>query len=171
MDKYHDYIEALRNKDEEAFAYIYNDTKNSVYAMIISVIKDRSLAEDVMQDTYIKMISSINSYKYSMNFRNWLLTIAKNTAIDYYRKRKHDVIIDVGEDEYLLGHTDSNNLSKLQSDELLSILTDEERQIVLLRIVDDIKHKDIAKIVNKPLGTVLWIYNKAIKKMKNYSRR
>ena len=46
------------------------------------------------------------------------------------------------------------------------LLTDEEKEIVLLRIVDDMKHKDIAKIVDKPLGTVTWLYQQALDKMK-----
>jgi len=166
MNNYDNYIAALKQKDEKAFEYIYNSTKASVYSIILSIIKDRSLAEDVMQETYIKMLSYINKYKIGTNFRNWLLTIARNTALDYYRKRKNEILVDISENEFLLPHKESNTVEKLQAEELLNVLTIEEREIVMLRIVDNIKHKDISIIVNKPLGTVLWIYNKAIKKMK-----
>jgi RNA polymerase sigma-70 factor (ECF subfamily) len=78
--------------------------------------------------------------------------------------------MDTSEDEYLLPSQGPDTLSKMRSEELMNILTQEEREIVLLRIVDNIKHKDIARIVNKPLGTVLWIYQKAIRKMQKYER-
>jgi len=48
---------------------------------------------------------------------------------------------------------------------ILEVLDEEERIIVLLKVVDEMKHRQIAKIVNKPIGTVIWIYQKAIKKM------
>jgi RNA polymerase sigma-70 factor (ECF subfamily) len=170
MNDYDYYIEGLKEKNEEAFEYIYHETKHSVYAMVLSIIRDRSSAEDVMQDTYIKMLSSINSYQKGKNFRNWLLTIARNQAIDYYRKHQKEILMDTSEDEYLLPSQGPDTLSKMRSEELMNILTQEEREIVLLRIVDNIKHKDIARIVNKPLGTVLWIYQKAIRKMQKYER-
>ena len=52
--------------------------------------------------------------------------------------------------------------------DLVKPLDETEKQIVLLRAVDEMKFKDIAKVVDKPLGTVLWIYNKAIKSLKDY---
>jgi RNA polymerase sigma-70 factor (ECF subfamily) len=170
MNDFDDYIEGLKGKSEEAFEYIYHETKHSVYAMILSIVRDRSLTEDVMQDTYIKMLSSINSYQKGKSFRNWLLTIARNQAIDYYRKHKKEVLMDTSEDEYLLPQQNSDTMNKMRSEELLGILTEEEREIVLLRIVDNIKHRDIARIVDKPLGTVLWLYQKAIRKMQKYER-
>ncbi|MFA6936431.1 MAG: sigma factor-like helix-turn-helix DNA-binding protein, partial [Bacilli bacterium] len=50
----------------------------------------------------------------------------------------------------------------------LTVLTKEEREVVFLHINNDLKHREISKVINKPLGTVLWIYNKAIKKLKDY---
>lgn len=166
MMDYDSYIDDLILKDEETFRLIYDDTKNAVFGIIIPIVKDRNLAEDVMQDTYIKMISSIRSYKRNGKFFNWLLTIARNQAIDYYRKRSRETILDYsdGKNESLL--VDNNNYTfSLETNRLLDLLTDIEREIVLLKIVNDFKFREIADFVNKPLGTVLWIYNKSIKKM------
>ncbi|MGI6710875.1 MAG: RNA polymerase sigma factor [Bacilli bacterium] len=158
-------IEKLKERDEEAFEYIYNETKEAVYAMILSIIRDRSLAEDVMQDTYMKAIQSIYQFKEGNSFKNWILTIAKNQAIDYYRKRKRELLIDASESEFMLPHEAPRTSLQLEMDELLDILTVEERQIVTLKIVDDMKHKDIAKLLDKKIGTVMWLYNQAMKKM------
>lgn len=166
MLDYDSYVDDLILKDEEAFRIIYDDTKNAVFGIIISVVKDRNLAEDVMQDTYIKMIKSIRIYKRNGKFINWLLTIAKNQAIDYYRKRNKEVLLDYNDEtnEPLL--KDDNNFTfSLETNRLLDLLNDIEREIVILKIVNDFKFREIADFVNKPLGTVLWIYNKSIKKM------
>ncbi|MFA7506956.1 MAG: RNA polymerase sigma factor [Bacilli bacterium] len=166
MLDYDSYVDDLILKDEEAFRIIYDDTKNAVFGIIISVVKDRNLAEDVMQDTYIKMIKSIRIYKRNGKFINWLLTIAKNQAIDYYRKRDKEVLLDYNDEtnEPLL--KDDNNFTfSLETNRLLDLLSDIEREIVILKIVNDFKFREIAEFVGKPLGTVLWIYNKSIKKM------
>lgn len=55
---------------------------------------------------------------------------------------------------------------EIKIDKYLSVLDTDEKQVVMLKIVRDLKHKEIAEILDKPLGTVLWLYNKAIKKMK-----
>ena len=76
-------IERLKLKDEVAFEYIYSVTSKLVYTVIIGIVKDHSATEDLMQDTYIKMIQSINSYNNKHKFNNWLTKIARNTAIYY----------------------------------------------------------------------------------------
>jgi RNA polymerase sigma-70 factor (ECF subfamily) len=161
------YIELLVQKNREAFQYVYQETKQSVFAIIIAVVKDKSLAEDVMQDTYIKMLSYINYYDKNKNFKNWLLTIAKNCAIDYYRKRQHYVVIDTEEQEYLLPATEDNNDNKLFAKQILEKFSVSERQILLLHLTEGMKFKDIASVLNMPLGTVLTNYNRAIKRVKN----
>ena len=163
-------IELLKQKDDEAFEYIYNYTRSSVYAIIISIVKNQDLTEDLMQDTYIKMIESINSYNPKYNFKSWILTIARNKAIDSYRRRKKEQLIDIHEEEFILPSTKSDVDNQFNANFLLSALDDEEREIVLLHAVDDYKHREIAEIMGKPIGTVTWIYNKAIKKMKKIGK-
>ncbi|HOF43584.1 MAG TPA: sigma factor [Bacilli bacterium] len=71
-----------RDEDEDAFVYIYNQTKAAVYSVVMNVLHDRTQTEDVMQEVYITMVKSINSYQENGKFLSWLLTIAKNKAID-----------------------------------------------------------------------------------------
>ncbi|MGD9761784.1 MAG: RNA polymerase sigma factor [Candidatus Izemoplasmatales bacterium] len=164
---YEDYINLLIEKDDEAFQFVYENTKKGVFSMIISIVKNKAATEDLMQDTYIKMIEKIHQYKKGKNFYAWLLQIAKNTALDYYRKHKNEVVYDPQEQSYYHDSlkTDEKTYSVL---DLVKPLNDLEKQIVLLRAVDQMKFKDIAQIVDKPLGTVLWIYNKAINSLKTY---
>lgn len=137
--------------------------------MIISIINNKAATEDLMQDTYMKMIKYIKQYKRGRNFYSWLLQIAKNTALDYYRKEKRMRVLDPQENDYVFNKNfeESNEYEVL---ELVKSLDDLERQVVLLRVVSNTKFKDIAKIIDKPLGTALWIYNKAIQKLQKNVR-
>lgn len=159
-------IEKLKVKDELAFEYVYTKTKSLVYTVIISVVKDHNQTEDLMQDTYIKMIKSINSYDNKYRFNTWLATIARNTALDYYRKQKKQYSVDIHESEYLFPLERSLQDDEISTNYILSLLDDEEREVVMLYSLDEYKHKEIAIILNKPIGTITWIYNKAMKKLR-----
>lgn len=159
-------IEKLKFKDELAFEYVYTKTKSLVYTVIISVVKDHNQTEDLMQDTYIKMIKSINSYDNKYRFNTWLATIARNTALDYYRKQKKQYSVDIHENEYLFPLERSLQDDEISTNYILSLLDDEEREVVMLYSLDEYKHKEIAIILNKPIGTITWIYNKAMKKLR-----
>jgi len=159
-------IEQLKNRDEKAFEYVYTETKKGVYIIIFNVIKDHDLTQDLMQDVYLKMLERIHQYHSKTNFYNWLLMIAKNLAIDTYRREKKLVHYDEVDYDQTLSAQDDTPDQKDEFNRLLSVLTEEEKEIVLLRIVDEMKHKDIAKLVDKPVGTVTWLYQQALDKMK-----
>ncbi len=167
---YSSYIKAIKKHDEQAFGAVYHETKHAVYAMILPIVKDRSLAEDVMQETYIKMLKSIDQYQKKYKFINWLLTIAKNTALDELRKRSHDSSVSPLDTDDLFIAKESSIETRLITEHYLSLIPDEEKQIVLLKVVGDLKHKEIAQLLGKPLGTITYLYNKAIKTMQRYER-
>lgn len=160
-------IEKLKKKDNEAFEYIYNYTKSSVYGIIINIVKSRDVTEDLMQDTYIQVVKSINSYNSDYKFSSWVIMIARNKAIDYYRKNKKEMLIDITESEYLFPNVKSDVTNELNANYYLSLLDDDEREVVILYAMENYKHKEIAKILNKPVGTITWLYNKAMKKMRD----
>lgn len=162
-----DYLDRLAEKDDEAFAAVYENTKRGVYSMIVAIVRDRHATEDLMQDTYIKMLKNIHSYQRGRNFTAWLFEIAKNLAYDHLRQNRAVRPADPQEESYLFdqaqppaGNTD------FTLEEMMSPLDPEERQVVLLRTVSETKFKDIAVLMDRPLGTVLWIYNKALAKMR-----
>ena len=160
-----EYINRLKKRDEKAFEYIYISTKRAVYSMVFSVIKNHQVTEDIMQDVYMKMLSSIHQYQSNTNFFNWLLQIAKHQAIDYYRKKSNEVSLDELDFIELVPSNQDKPDEVDQFNRMMELLDDEERTVVLLKVVEGLKHKQIATIVGKPLGTVLWIYQKALKKL------
>jgi len=166
LDKHQ--IEQLKQRNEALFENIYEETNRGVYSMIFSIVKDHAKSEDLMQDVYMRMLIKIDQYKVGTNFKNWLLQIAKNQAIDMYRKDKKFAHMDDEDIHHMEASKDENPEEEDQFNRMLSVLDDLEKTIVILKVVDDLSHKDIAKIVNKPLGTVLWLYQRALNKLKAY---
>ena len=150
-------------KDEQAFKLIYNETKKNVYAIIRSIVKNEQITEDLMQDTYIKAIEKIRSYKRNGKFQVWINSIAHNISVDYFRKNKKTIALE--DVEYQL-KTEVNHESRMIAEALLKTISPIEKQIVLLHVIDNYTFKDIAELIDKPIGTVLWLYNKAIQKMR-----
>lgn len=163
-------IKRIKLQDNLAFDELYDITRRSVYAIIYSIVQDRMETEDLLQDTYMRMLASLESYNGKVKFTTWLLTIAKNLAIDHYRKHKRIQNIDIQEQEYLFPTQKAEQYTEYESFKYLSILTEEERTIVLLKIVDGMKHHEIGKLLDKPKGTVMWAYNNALKKMRDYGK-
>jgi RNA polymerase sigma-70 factor, ECF subfamily len=164
-----DYLDRLEDRDEEAFQAIYERTKKGVYAIIVALVRDRKTTEDLMQETYMKMLQKLDTYERGRNFAAWLFQIAKNLAYDYLRKNHGELVKDPQEDSYLFDRVSETISPETPSmNEMLAPLDATERQIVLLRVVSETPFKDIAQSLDKPIGTVLWLYQRALKKMKRH---
>jgi len=163
-------VRKLQNGDMAVFDAIYYETKSFVYYTILQIVKDRSLAEDLMQDTYLKGLEKIHSFKATYSFKSWLVMIARNLAINEYNRRKRELSFDPNEDEYIFGTVESGSEKQLIVKEMLELLKPEEQEIVILHVIGDLKHREIAAMLGKPLGTITWTYNQAINKLREYER-
>jgi RNA polymerase sigma-70 factor (ECF subfamily) len=158
-------LDALRRKDEVAFREIYEQTRKGVYAVIVAIVKNRQTTEDLMQDTYMKMLANLDKYEPGRNFNAWVVQIAKNLALDHYRREHRTIAADPQEQSYLFDRPIEGEAGEYDLETLVAPLEREEREIVLLHVVSNAKFKDIADSVGKPLGTVLWMYSRALKKI------
>ncbi len=155
----------------DAFEQLYLRTSKIVYSYVLAILNNHERSQDIMQDTFIKIKEAANRYKSQGKPLAWILRIAKNFALMSIRKSSREQLTDIEENEYLL-----NKSAELNVDEsivlkaALKLLKDEEREIVFLYLISGMKHKEIAEILNKPLGTVLWKYNGALKKLKKELR-
>ena len=161
------YMTLLRRGDETAFEIIYEKTKRGLFAFILSYCKNYHTAEDLMQSTYIKLRSSIDSYKPGSNAGAWLFTIAKNLTINEAKKNRREVSSDFSEKENEFGEYNMDeNLTSPLLKTMRENLNETELRIVLLYLVSGFKHREIAQMLEKALGTVLWSYRNAIGKIK-----
>lgn len=154
-------IYELKHDNLDFFDDFYDLTKKQVYYAIMMIVKDVEATEDIMQDTYLRFLNNINRYKDNTNVIAFIVTIARNLAINYYNRRKKEMYFDYTNYEDFHSHKDTPLL-----DLMYETLEGEELQVFTLHIIDELKHREIAKIMKKPLGTITWLYNKAVKKMK-----
>lgn len=156
-------VERYRNGEQELFDDIYYETQKGVYLSISTIINDKSTVEDLMQDVYIKAINNLASYRVGTNFSAWICTIARNHAINYYKRKKRETLVDEIDEDYLFTANDNRDSVLAKA---LAILEGKERDIILYHIVLNFKFKDIANMLNIPLSTAFFIYKKALNKIK-----
>ena len=109
------YVNLYRSGNEKAFDSIYKETLPLVRVAIYRYIQNKNVIEDLIQDTYMKVAKGIKVYD-SHNFKNWIYTIAKNTTLDYLKKKKEIIsdnldYVSTGSNPYLnyaLNHLDDN---------------------------------------------------------------
>lgn len=165
-DKIENYIFNIQNDDKKALAHLYEEIRNSVYSFALSIVKNPIVAEDVLQDTIIKIYQASNLYKAKGKPMSWILTITKNNAL--MKLRELNKITELSEDDW---NNISNN-ENINKEELLLLksslneLSIEEREIVNLYALSGLKHREIAKLLDLPLATVLSKYHRAIKKLR-----
>ena len=153
--------------DRNAFARLYALTRGAVYALALSLLRDCQEAQDVSQDTFVKVWESAPGYQSQGSPMAWLLTIARNLARSRLRQGGRQVELDEEEWNALpasLPAVTSEDRVVLQ--EALAGLGAEERQIVLLHAVTGLKHREIALLLELPLSTVLSKYHRGLKKLK-----
>lgn len=151
--------------DESAFEEIYNQTQKTVYYIALSVVKERSLAEDVMQTVYLNVLKNAKQYRAGTNAAAWIARITKNEALNLIKKRRRVSYLDerVNVQLFGTGHTDDYGLLV---DLARRILPEDEFAILMLVAAAGYKRREIARMLDMPLNTVTWKFNNATKKMR-----
>lgn len=160
--------------DAEAFHQLYQNTDKTMYSFILSITRNPQDAEEIMQETFLKIWISAGSYQSQGKPLAWMFTIARNLCYMKFRSQKHEAdigLLDLSEKE--LGEFCPQIEDAADRQVLLAamqILKEEERQIVLLHTTAGLKHREIAADLQIPLPTVLSKYNRAMKKLQQYLR-
>ena len=160
--------------DKEAFQRLYQNTDKTIYGFILSILRNPQDAEEIMQETYLKIWTSAAGYKSQGKPLAWMFTIARNLCYMKFRDQKREADIglsDLSEGE--LGEFCPQieyAADKMVLKAALHILNEEERQIVLLHTTAGMKHREIAADLEMPLATVLSKYNRAMKKLQKHLR-
>jgi len=163
-------LNRFRNGESTAFDCIVDRYRKPLFTYLIRLVGDRHSAEDIFQDTFLKVIKGLKAYHEQNKFNNWLFGIAHHLAIDFLRKaqRKQKFFsqgdIDSEKEIKLENISDLNLLPDEQTEqqelrkalnEAIQQLPIEQRQVFLLREHSDLTFKEIAEMLEKPLNTVL----------------
>jgi RNA polymerase sigma factor (sigma-70 family) len=154
--------------EQSCFEKLIHRHKNKVFAYISLYIRDQALAEDIFQDTFLKVIQSVKSGKYSDNgkFLSWVMRIAHNLIIDHFRRIKQ--MNTISNDNYESDLFNSKSFAEdnveddmikrqIQKDirNMISHLPDDQREVVILRHYAGLSFKEIADITDVSINTAL----------------
>ena len=168
-DKLERKISELKAGNSRAFDYIYEQTNRSVYFAVLYIVRDRMYAEDILQETYVRAIRSLDSYKAGTNFVGWLTVIGKNLALNHVKRAQREVSTDFDADAHKYG-TAETELPYI-FDLAAKILAEDEYEILMLCQVSGYKRREVAQMLHIPIGTVTWKNNEALKKLKAYLQK
>lgn len=159
-------LSAMKDQDMKALEELYRRTSASVFGFALSVLKNVQDAEDVMHDLYVAVWSAAGQYYPADKPMAWIMTITRNLCLQKLREyRKRSDIPQEDWETYISGNQNMSSEDKLILAECLRTLSDEERQIVVLHAVAGFKHREIARLLEAPLSTILSRYNRALRKL------
>ena len=157
--------------NEKAFEVLMMRHKDCVYRSILSKIRNPALAEDIFQETFIKIVKTLKlgNYNEEGKFLPWAMRIASNMVIDHFRKSKKYRFISESSsmsDDYNIFHTlsmDDRNveeeISKLESEnaavEMVKHLPENQREILIMRLFQEMSFKDISETLDISINTAL----------------
>lgn len=157
----------LAQGDQSALEELYRRARTSVYGLALSYLKHTHDAEDVTQDTFVRIWENAPRYRPQGMPLAWILAVARNLALMKLRERGKTQALEPEEWERLAVDSPlvtAEDRQVLQT--ALSGLSDEERQVVILHAVTGWKHREIADLLELPLSTVLSKYRRALSKLK-----
>ena len=161
-------IERYQDGDVHSFELLIGRYQKQVYSYILTLVKDKQLADDVFQDTFVKVIQTVKSkaYKDDGRFVQFAMRIAHNLVIDHFRKENRIPTVESSSEDYnyidnvpITDHSVEQGLvvDQIYSDlhRMITFLPDEQREVLRMRIFDDMSFKDIADINNVSINTAL----------------
>jgi len=171
---------------DAAFRELVRRYERPVFSLLYRMVRDRALAEDLAQETFIKVLNGIKSYRPEFKFSSWIFKIANNAAIDHIRRRSLDTLSLDGAPNadtpeamkataIQLDAKGETPLQELENRELGSAieraigrLRPEYRACILLRHVEGYSYEEIAETLDLPLGTVKTYIHRARNELRGY---
>lgn len=165
-------VALAREGREAAYRELIRRYERPVFSLVLRMVRDHQLAEDLAQETFIKALNAIGSYRPEFKFSSWIFKIANNAAIDHLRRREVDTLSidgapnattpdDIEATALQVGDRGETPLAELEARELggaieraIGRLRPEYRSCIMLRHVEGLAYEEIAQLLDLPLGTV-----------------
>ncbi|WP_291114595.1 RNA polymerase sigma factor [Flavobacterium sp. UBA6135] len=160
-------VKSYVSGDENALSLLIERHQSKIYGFIYSKISDRDVSDDIFQDTFIKVIKTLksNSYNEEGKFLPWVMRIAHNLVVDHYRRNKKMPMFRETEDFSIFSimtdnsQTIENQLitNQVESDlkRLIEELPDDQKQVLVMRMYQDLSFKEIADLTGVSINTAL----------------
>ena len=176
-----DYIDG----NNRAFDELLTRNQEKIFTYIMYVVKDEDLANDLFQETFLKVITKLQNHQYadSGKFLWWLTRIAHNVIIDYYRAQKSDKVVDAPRENDLSNLRSDNVMDGNRENELsnaqvlkdvkrlMDALPEAQRDVVYMRFYQELSFKEIAKLTNVSINTSLGRMRYALINLRRLTRQ
>ena len=154
-----DLVELASRGDQQAFEYLFTRYREALTRLFEQRIGDKDTAADLLQETFIKVYLHLDDYSRSYTFGQWIYTIAKNTLVDHLRRRTNDLSIN---DRFRAPQatTPSPEESVIMNQSrhhfycALEELSEEYRQIIEMRFLEEYSYEEIAEKLGRPINTI-----------------
>lgn len=166
-------VALLKNKDQKAYNYLYDNYAGALYGVIIKILDKQETARDLLQEVFVKIWRNIDSYDAGRGrLYTWMLNIARNAAIDTlrssgYNQEKNTLYSIDSMPAYEGGLSISMKTDHIGLKQLLLVLKEEYRQIIDLAYFKGYTQEEISKELDIPLGTVKTRCRKALLQLKD----
>ncbi len=161
---------SLKQRQEEAFSYLYDHYSGALYSIILNIVPDKDLANDVLQEVFIKIWRQIESYDNTKGrLFTWMLNVARNASIDTVRSKgfqKNQQSRELTENVYHLGGSTQLNTDKIGLKKLVNNLKEDYRVLIELSYFQGYTQDEISKMLQIPLGTVKTRMRSALTQLK-----
>ncbi len=177
---------AARQGEEAAYRELLRRYERPIFSLIFRMVRDRELAEDLSQETFVKALNALDSYRPEFKFSSWIFKIANNAAIDQLRRRELDTLSLDGSPNadtpeaieataLQIGADQESALEEVEARELgtaieqaIAKLRPEYRSCIMLRHVEGLAYEEIAQTLDLPLGTVKTYIHRARHELRRY---
>lgn len=160
-------FDLMKQKHKQGFELLYKNYFRLMYGIAYSVSNQDELSKDAIQNTLMKLYL-LDEKKFPDKYHlTWLYTVVKNETLMLLRKEKSSVEFDMVKE--VLPQMDQaieQFVDLQQYYDMISPLNAKQKQIVTLKVLGGMSHKEIAKMLDKPIGTIQWTYNRSIKKLR-----
>ena len=171
--------------NNRAFDELLSRNQEKIFTYIMYVVKDEDLANDLFQETFLKVITKLQNHQYadSGKFLWWLTRIAHNVIIDYYRAQKSDKVVDAPRENDLSNLRSDNVMDGNRENELsnaqvlkdvkrlMDALPEAQRDVVYMRFYQELSFKEIAKLTNVSINTSLGRMRYALINLRRLTRQ
>lgn len=163
-------LKKLAKGDVSAFDSVYYQTRKPVFYIVLSIVKDKSVAEDVTQSAYLSIIKNASTYRSGTNAFAWIARIARNAALNAKKKRGREIYVDERENLDMFGVQQTDDYGLL-TDLARDVLSADEFNILMFYACEGYSRREISEMLEMPTSTVTHKYNCAIQKMRKALER
>lgn len=169
-------IERARSGDRQAFKNLVVSHQQKVYLLAYSLLRNREDATDVVQETFMRLYQKLDAFEPGRNFQGWLLQIAKNLCIDYYRKnyerrRDHESDRSLEEINPPAPPVDSSPAGfdlRQAFSRALARLGERQRLVFVMKHYNGLDYREIGEVLDISTGTVKSLHFKAVRNLRGY---